>query len=154
MNDPVSLLSFFLVLGRKMRVMVVPKMCATQSLTTAPIGGPPWVPMKKAMKTSTQPQGQWDCLEKVQRQSTHFSGWLVKWGLIPVPLSMIMNLCFHSRALYFISHLLMIWNMALCRTLSVSADRETFLSGQSLELVPFNSTVLGRSETWHLSGLG
>lgn len=99
MDESGSLISLFFVLGRKMRVAVVLKKCATLSLVTASIGDLPWAPMTMVMKTLILPQREWDPLKKGQKQNTPSSGQLAVLGLLPAPLIMIMNLCFPTRTL-------------------------------------------------------
>lgn len=97
--DPLFIVIIVFVLGRKMRMAVLLRNCATPSLVTDLIGGPPWAPMMMVMRISTLPQREWGHLEMGQKQNMPLSRWLVLLGLLPVPSSMIMNLCFPTRNL-------------------------------------------------------
>ena len=128
-DDPGSFIYYyfyFSVLGRNMRMAVVLRKCATLSLVTVPIGGPPWAPTMMVMRISTPPQRQWSHLEMGPKQNMPFSGWLVLLGLLPVPLTMIMNLCFPTRNL-MLPLKKMIQTSSLQRSVSASLKHDIFV---------------------------
>lgn len=124
--DPWFMIVTIFVLGRKMRMAVVLRNCATPSLVTDLIGGPPWAPMMMVMRISTLPQSEWSHLEMGQKQNMPLSRWLVLPGLLPVPSSMIMNLFFPTRNL-MLHHLTltkMIQNSDLQGSVSASLEHD------------------------------